>query len=285
MDMLDKTQLQWLLAGIGAVVVVLIYLWGMRARIKEGLRKRRRRPTEGNEPMLGSATGQMSEDLLADAHDFGELGRITPDHHLADKVLVDVEIRPILRKKSPPVTEATPSVTEATPQISPVVVESPHEPRREPVIPAPPKMTIALTVIAPRGQSFKGPNIQAAASALGFQLGVLGLFDYGQDDSDPLFSMSLFSMAHLRKPGVFDPQTLDDLVTPGLLLFMNLPGPLEEMKALDQLVVTANQLAQNLGGMICDERRNRLTNQGLLHLRSKVAEFQRQQRIWAQSTG
>ncbi len=109
MDMLDKTQLQWLLAGIGAVVVVLIYLWGMRARIKEGLRKRRRRPTEGNEPMLGSATGQMSEDLLADAHDFGELGRITPDHHLADKVLVDVEIRPILRKESPPVTEATPS--------------------------------------------------------------------------------------------------------------------------------------------------------------------------------
>jgi cell division protein ZipA len=227
----------------------------------------------------------MSEDLLADAHDFGELGRITPDHHLADKVLVDVEIRPILRKKSPPVTEATPSVTEATPQLSPVVVESPHEPRREPEIPAPPKMTIALTVIAPRGQSFKGPNIQAAASALGFQLGVLGLFDYGQDDSDPLFSMALFSMAHLRKPGMFDPQTLDDLVTPGLLLFMNLPGPLEEMKALDQLVVIADQLAQNLGGMICDERRNRLTNQGLLHLRSKVAEFQRQQRIWAQSTG
>jgi cell division protein ZipA len=285
MDMLDKTQLQWLLAGIGAVVVVLIYLWGMRARIKEGLRKRRRRPTEGNEPVLGSATGPMSEDLLADAHDFGELGRITPDHHLADKVLVDVEIRPILRKKSPPVTEATPSVTEATPQISPVVVESPHEPRREPVIPAPPKMTIALTVIAPRGQFFKGPNIQAAASTLGFQLGALGLFDYGQDDSDPLFSMALFSMAHLRKPGVFDPQTLDDLVTPGLLLFMNLPGPLEEMKALDQLVVIADQLAQNLGGMICDERRNRLTNQGLLHLRSKVAEFQRQQRIWAQSTG
>lgn len=292
MEMLDKTQLQWLLAGIGAVVVVLIYLWGMRARIKEGLRKRRRRPTEGNEPVLGSATRQMSEDLLADAHDFGELGRITPDHHLADKVLVDVEIRPILRKESPPVTEATPSITEATSSVteatsqpSPVIVESPHELRREPVIPAPPKMTIALTVIAPRGQFFKGPNIQAAASTLGFQLGALGLFDYGQDDSDPLFSMALFSMAHLRKPGVFDPQTLDDLVTPGLLLFMNLPGPLEEMKALDQLVVTADQLAQNLGGMICDERRNRLTNQGLLHLRSKVAEFQRQQRIWAQSTG
>jgi cell division protein ZipA len=277
MEMLDKTQLQWLLAGIGAVVVVLIYLWGMRARIKEGIRKRRRRPTEGNEPVLGSATGQMSEDLLADAHDFGELGRITPNHHLADKVLVDVEIRPILRKESPPVVEA--NVQPPPMMMEPV--EPLRELRREPAIPAPPKMTVALTVIAPRGLSLKGPAIQTAAHEFGFQLGALGLFDYGpEDDRDPIFSM-----AHLRKPGVFDPQTLDDLVTPGLLLFMNLPGPLEEMKALEQLVVTADQLAQKLGGMLCDERRNRLTNQGLMHLRSEVAEFQRQQRIWAQSSG
>ncbi len=306
MDMLDKTQLQWLLAGIGAVVVVLIYLWGIRTRIKEGLHKRRRRPTPGNEPVLGG-TGQMSEDFL-DSHDFRELGRITPNHHLADKVLVDVEIRPIPREATPSAAKATPSIADvtlpvaevapsiadvtlsvaevapsiadATLQPPPAFAESPHEPRREPVVPAPPKMTIALTVIAPRGQSFKGPDIQAAASILGFQFGPLGLFDYGQDDSDPLFSM-----AHLRKPGVFDPQKLDDLAAPGLLLFMNLPGPLEEMKALDQLVVTADQLAQKLGGMICDERRNRLTNQGLMYMRGKVAEFQRQQRIWAQSTG
>ena len=274
MEMLDKTQLQWLLTGIGAVVVALIYLWGIRSRIKEGIRKRRRRPNEGSEPVLGSATGPMSEDLLADTHDFGELGRITPDHHLADKVLVDVEIRPILRQESPPIAEANT-------QPSPIVVEPPRELRREPAIPAPPKMTVALTVIAPRGQSFKGAAIQTAAHELGFQFSALGLFDYGpEDDSDPVFSM-----AHLRKPGSFELKTLDDLVTPGLLLFMNLPGSLEEMQALEQLVVTADQLAQKLGGMICDERRNRLTNQGLMHLRGEVAEFQRQRRIWAQSSG
>ncbi len=38
-------------------------------------------------------------------------------------------------------------------------------------------------------------------------------------------------------------------------------------------MVTADQLAQKLGGMICDERRNRMTNQAFLHLRNEVAEF------------
>lgn len=274
MEMLDKTQLQWLLAGIGAVVVALIYLWGMRARIQEGIRKRRRRPMEGNEPVLGSATEQIAEDWLADAHDFGELGRITPDHHLAGKVLVDVEIRPISRQENPPAVEVNS-------QPLPIVVEPPCELHREPVILAPPKMTVALTVIAPHGQPFRGAAIQAAAHELDFRISALGLFDYRpEDDSDPLFSM-----AHLRKPGSFDLKTLDELVTPGLLLFMHLPGPREEMQALEQLVVTVDQLAQKLGGMICDERRNRLTNQGLLHLRREVAEFRRQRRVWVQSSG
>ncbi len=111
----------------------------------------------------------------------------------------------------------------------PMVVEPPRELRREPAIPAPPKMTVALTVIAPRGQSFKGAAIQTAAQELGFRLSALGSVRLRpEDDSDPVFSM-----AHLRKPGSFELKTLDDLATPGLLLFMNLPGPLEEMKALD----------------------------------------------------
>lgn len=274
MEMLDKTQLQWLLAAVGAVVVVLIYLWGMRGRIKEGIRKRRRRPSEGNEPVLGDATESLPEDWLTNAHDFGELGRITPDHHLAGKALVDVEIRPILRE-SPPVAEAR---SQPAPMMA-EMTEPPRELRREPAIPAPPKMTVALTVVAPRGQSFQGAAIQTAVLELGFQLSAQGLFDYVPANSDD----PIFSMAHLRQPGSFDQNALDALTTPGLLLFMNLPGPMEEIQALEQLVVTADQLAQALGGMICDERRNRLTNQSLAHLRSAVAEFQRQQRIWAQS--
>lgn len=279
MDMLDKTQMQWLLAIIGAIAVAFIYLWGMRARIREGIHKRRRRPTGGNEPVLGGASEQMSADLLKEAHDFGELGRITPEHHLAKQALVDVEIRPILRDEHPPVVAVNPPPT-------PFSAEPEQEPHQETTLPAsptilePPQMTVALTVIAPRGLSFTGTNIQTAASELGFQLGAHGLFDYGLEKGQE----PLFNMAHLRAPGSFDVLTLDELVTPGLLLFMNLPGPLEEMQALEKLVVAADQLAQKLGGLIGDKHRNRLTNQSLLALRNEITEFQEQLRIWAQSS-
>lgn len=271
---MDKTQLQWLLAGIGAVVVALIYLWGIRARIREGIRKRRRQPSLESEPVLGGGDSAQPPDPLLNLHDFGELGRITPDHHLADKVLVDVEIRPVGRKVEP----ATGVDAETATAMSAPSCES----RREPAIPPPPRMTVALTVMALRGQTFKGSQIQMAAEELQFRLGASGLFERFPDEETAIGG-AVFSMAHLREPGTFEPLALGGLATPGLLLFMKLPGPLEEMKALELLVLAADQLARRLKGVICDERRNRMTNQSLMHLRNQVADLERRRRVWAQS--
>ncbi len=286
---MDKTQLQWLLAGIGVVVVALIYLWGIRTRIKEELRRRRRR-TE-REPALGESPGS-SPDPAANGHYFGELGHVTPDHHLADKILVDVEIRPILREPANP--SAGQSATETPPSLSapaPAPATSPalhaSEPRQQPVSSPPPSMTVALTVLAPRQQFFSGPRIQEVAGELGFRLNAEGLFEKFPDEEttdeapdEASDEAPVFSMAHLRKPGSFEPGALADLATPGLLLFMHLPGPLESVKALNLLVITADQLARKLGGVICDERRNRMTNQALMHLRGEVLDLERRRRLW-----
>ncbi len=279
---LDKTQLQWLLAGIGAVVVILIYLWGIRSHLREEIGKRRHRLSK--EPVLGD-TQVSSSDEEADGHDFGELGRITPDHHLADKVLVDVEIRPINRQEStaavgtdtptgggaarPPTAPAPPR----EPQRKPTAPAPPREPQRKPTAPPPPKTTLVLTVMAPRHQLFHGPRIQVVAETLKFRLNTEGLYELFPETETA--DVPILGLAHLRKPGSFEPQILQKLHTPGLLLFMKLPGPLEEMKALDRLVITADQLAQKLGGLICDEQGNRMTNQALARLRDEVAELER----------
>ena len=271
---LDKTQLQWLLAVIGAVIVILIYLWGIRSHLKEEIGNRRHRLSK--EPVLGDTQASPPGGEVG-GHDFGELGRITPDHHLADKVLVDVEIRPINRQGSTTMVEAEAPTDDSEASPFTTLAPPPQESRQEPTAPPrSPKMTLVLTVMAPRHQLFHGPKIQVVAEALRFRLNPAGLYELFPETEAA--DVPILGLAHLRKPGSFEPQTLQELHTPGLLLFMKLPGPLEEMKALDLLVITADQLAQRLGGLICDEQRNRMTNQALARLRDEVAELERQRR-------
>jgi FtsZ-interacting cell division protein ZipA len=45
-------------------------------------------------------------------------------------------------------------------------------------------------------------------------------------------------------------------------------------------VITADQLARKLGGVICDERSHRMTNQSLMHLRGEVLDLERRRRLW-----
>lgn len=273
---LDKTQLQWLLAVIGAVIVILIYLWGIRSHLKEEIGNRRHRLSK--EPVLGDTRAPPPDEEEVDGHDFGELGRITPSHPLADKVLVDVEIRPINRQGSTTMVEAEAPTDDSEARPPTTLAPPPQEARlEEPTAPPrSPKMTLVLTVMAPRHQLFHGPKIQVVAEALRFRLNPAGLYELFSETEAA--DVPILSLAHLRKPGSFEPQTLQELHTPGLLLFMKLPGPLEEMKALDLLVITADQLAQRLGGLICDEQRNRMTNQALARLRDEVAELERQRR-------
>lgn len=259
-------NMQWLLAGIGAVVLVLVYLWGIRSRIKEQIGERRRRPER--EPLVFGEPPSEPDPLL-NGHDFGELGRITPDHYLADKVLVDVEIHPVEPRNMDAPIEA-----DAQSAPAPLPAEPPTETHREAGEAAALSMTVVLTVMAPRGRPFTGPRIQAVAEELDFRLNADGLFERFPD-RETAGDTPVFSVAHLRKPGAFEPETLRDLSTPGLLLFMSLPGPLEGTEALDLLVISADHLARNLGGTICDEHHHRLTNPMLLQLRSQAADLER----------
>jgi cell division protein ZipA len=265
---MDKTQLQWLLIGIVAVVAVLIFLWGIRSR---GLRNRRRRPER--EPVLGETQPPFADaDQTPIQHSFGDLGYLTPDHHLAEKALVDIEIRTIHRDSETRLGfTATSPDTESEPLLAP---NSDSE--------NPPQMTVVLTVMAAPHRPFRGPQIQAVAAELQFRLGAGGLFERfpdGEADADA----PVCSLAHLREPGSFDLQTLHELKTPGLLLFMHLPGPLEGTQALNLLVLVTDQWAQKLGGVICDGRRNRMNNQALMRLRDEVSNLEQRLKAWAQS--
>jgi cell division protein ZipA len=101
-----------------------------------------------------------------------------------------------------------------------------------------------------------------------------GVFDYfptGEIRDKPVFGI-----AHLWEPGTFELDTIGKLSTPGLLMFMTLPGPMAPVQAVDRMIQTARQLAQKLGGTVCNDHRERMTNQAFLKIRNAAAELEKQ---------
>lgn len=142
---------------------------------------------------------------------------------------------------------------------------------------SPPAMTVLMTVLAPTGQSFTGGAIRSVCGSLHLVLGERGIWECRSDNGD-----MIFGIGHLREPGVFDAAHLDALRTSGLLLFLKLPGPVNAITAVDRMIKVASDLARRLDGSVCDERRNRMTTQAMIRLRSEAAEFEQRRRLTAQ---
>lgn len=304
-------ELRWILLGVGAVIIALIYLWGMRGMIRERLRERRRRAAARapeNEPVLGE-----DPDLTQPP-----TGLHKPGDPFAHQRLVDVEISSVRRISGPAekstAQSAAPAETEAGPEsaAAPTAEEPAAEPvtkpaapaqpavrpvRAAPVPPAPragsrsavkpgkrrpePEMTLLLTVIPHQGRMFAGQRIQAVARELDLRLGDNGLLNCYPDAEAEDQKRPVFSVGHLREPGTFDTESLKSLSTPGLLMFLRLPGPIEGVAAMELMVAMAGKLADKLGGTVCDDRRNKMTNQELVHIRNEVIELERRRRAWA----
>ena len=71
----------------------------------------------------------------------------------------------------------------------------------------------------------------------------------------------------------FDPGSMSGFLTPGISLFMQLPGPMTPGVALDVLFAEARALADALGGVIEDQHHSTLTQQTMQHMREQVQRF------------
>ncbi len=286
-------QLNWLLAviGVGGMVFGMTCLWSIRTRIKERVRRdRQRRSKFTNEPNFdfGTIPTDLNEEEVREPHEYSELVCVTSNHYLTENILADGEKRQldcqpeselapfIISPLSGAMLPSSSDVSQLVRQVGEVtahnltIKNSPLSVRAKIS-----KITVALTVMAPRKRLFIGADIRLAAEEAGLQLSATGLFErYLTTELYGIRGTPVFSLAHLRKPGSFDLKTLASLSTPGLLLFSNLPGSLDSIEAFDLLILTAYQLARRLSGSICDENCHRLTNKCLLDLRDKVARIE-----------
>ena len=134
---------------------------------------------------------------------------------------------------------------------------------------------VTLFVAARPGENIAGSDVVVAAEKAGMQFGDMGIFHRlasGKTEEGPVFSM-----ANMVKPGSFDMTRLDSLETPGVTLFMTLPGPLPALDAWEMLLPTAQRLAELLDASVLDEGRNALGRQRIAHLRDELRAWDRKQ--------
>ncbi len=140
------------------------------------------------------------------------------------------------------------------------------------------QLVLAITVMAKEGTRFEGADVRNWMEALKLRHGDMGLFHY-RPPGKPLRAPPTYSIASVIKPGGFDFDQMEDITIPGVAMFVQLPGPDDPVSAFEEMLRTARKLAEGLDGVVCDESRSTLTGQAINHMRERIAEFSRKQRL------
>ena len=144
------------------------------------------------------------------------------------------------------------------------------------------ELIIVLTIVASDGERLSGKVLGEALVQVGMEHGDMGLFHAYETQpsasTDPRAKrIARFSLANAVSPGTLAPSTLAQLQTPGFALFMRLPGPSRPTETFQTMLSVGMELAERLGGVLCDETHSALTQQVIGHLQEKIAEWGRQQ--------
>ena len=256
------TTLRLTLLVIGVAIIILIYVWG-RTRGKRLLRTDRNQALNNGDidSLSISAIPPKVEEVDSDLNELGGLVAKSRQTSMFD---------PATLSSDEPLAEAVENEkTEAgmrpinTPTNTPIPSNqiSQHQD---------PSLIIVMNVVAREGRQFLGNEILEVLDSLGMQLGEKEIFHHfgvGQiTTSDPVFSL-----ANIVEPGIFDLGQMDDLTTPGLALFMQLPGPVDGRVAFELMLSSAQHLADKLQGELHDEARKSMTPHTIQVLRERIS--------------
>jgi len=125
---------------------------------------------------------------------------------------------------------------------------------------------IVLYILPKPDQILVGSQINSAAQAMGLSFGEMNVFHFMDENR------SVFSLANMLEPGSFDADTIHDLKTTGLTVFMQLHAgdPLDD---LTEMLQRSYQLAGLLDARLCNHKREPLTEQDAENYRMQVSDF------------
>jgi len=231
--------LRWILLLVGIVFIVLVYLFGRK--------RRQRKQQQETEP-----DNDLPEFSARDWDDFdegvGPVRVITGAGPDGDVLLSDS------------IANATaPGSTNADSTIEGSSANAGAHP------------DIIILFILPKMQTkFSGSQINSSVQAMGLKFGEMNIYHYYKIENNR--QRTVFSLANMIEPGSFNPDTIHDMQSPGLTVFMQI-NPSDDVDAMDDLtemLQRSYQLAGLLEGRICNHLRQPLTEQDAENYRKQV---------------
>ncbi len=118
--------------------------------------------------------------------------------------------------------------------------------------------TLMIYLMAWAGTQFRISDIKKQVQRLGLVLDPSGIFLRRNGDE---VADSLYQIANVMEPGVFDTDRLPALQTPGIVIFTVFPTSRPLRLVVREMYEVANILAEELGGDVLDENKQALTSE------------------------
>lgn len=126
---------------------------------------------------------------------------------------------------------------------------------------------IVLYVLAKHGEVLSGEKINSAARANGFTFGSMNIYHCLDGDGQ-----TIFSMANMIEPGNFDPDSIHDMTTSGLTIFMQLSNVSHPADDFDAMLNSAYHMSEMLGASLCNQNRQLFTQADAEYYRNLISE-------------
>ena len=271
--------LRWILLGVGALVVVGVYWWSRRNAREEEQFFRTEPGVNGGEddefdPLFASTSRGNSRPAHAPVltTDSGE-----PDLEAVHRELSSLQalLQAEDAAERKPRATLQPTDFQLTPDAG---MDDAAE--AAPVSAAPQEKLVVLYLVAHPNQVFTASVIGESLRDLGLDFGEMHIYHRYPDEGG---DAPVFGVANLVEPGTLEPEALAETGTPGLTLFLQLPGPLPPLAAFDLFASTAQQLATRLDGELRDNTRTVVSRQMLEHLRDEIQQYARRLHLQSHS--
>jgi FtsZ-interacting cell division protein ZipA len=124
---------------------------------------------------------------------------------------------------------------------------------------------VGVNVVATGQDTFPGTKLRALAEAAGLKLAPDGTFQYRDERGVALYSLT----NHESAP--FEAQTIKQLATHGVTLLFDVPKVAHGVRAFDQMILFAHQLADSLRGTMVDDNLKVLSDDGVAKIKQQLA--------------